>query len=63
MTKALQEPTQPVRLGFQILLGLANAGAIMALSGILSNRVQHRKVFVTVGAALITLGLMVLSLF
>ena len=36
MTKALQEPTQPVRLGFQILLGLANAGAIMALLPVLN---------------------------
>lgn len=33
--KALEEPTRPVSLGFQILLGLANAGAIITLIPIL----------------------------
>jgi Na+/melibiose symporter-like transporter len=32
---ALQEPTRPVSLGFQVLLGLANAGAIITLIPIL----------------------------
>jgi MFS family permease len=33
--EALQEPTRPVSLGFQVLLGLANAGAIITLIPVL----------------------------
>lgn len=36
MIKALQEPTEPVRLEFQLLFGLANAGATMALLPVLN---------------------------
>ena len=35
MSEALQEPTRPVSPGFQVLLGLANAGAAMTLFPVL----------------------------
>ena len=34
--EALQEPTRPVSLGFQVLLGLANAGAMVTLLPVLT---------------------------
>ncbi len=36
MIKALEEPTEPVRLEFQLLFGLANAGATLALLPVLN---------------------------
>ncbi|MBM4458618.1 MAG: SLC45 family MFS transporter [Chloroflexi bacterium] len=36
MTTALQEPTQPVTLTFQVLLGLASASALLAIMVVLS---------------------------
>lgn len=35
-TEALSEPTRPVSLGFQVLLGLANAGAMISLIPVLT---------------------------
>lgn len=69
LSEALQEPDRPVSLGFQVLLGLANAGAVITLLPVLmvlipaqvtqidpTNQANSLAFVLTVGAAAALVG-------